>query len=121
MTRRWKTNGWRKGDRVSQYFSPVGRVLVGTVIRRGRALKVQFQNLAGKLVEMWPEGWALGEGQHEKTCRRCENVFRTDDARELFCGACNREELAAMRANPSNSNRFASPRWKHEDRGRRFR
>lgn len=121
MSARWKTNGWRAGDQVSKRFIPPLPVVIGSVVRRGRALKVQFVNAAGRTIEEWPEGWAFGAGRHEKTCRQCDNAFRTDDVSEIFCGACDRDELAAMRRNPSNSNRFASPRWKTEDRGRRFR
>ena len=114
----WRTTGWREGDRVSQYFSPIGRALTGTVVRRGRALKVEFEDAVGRPREAWPEGWCFGVGAHEKTCRACSNRFRADDAQEVLCGACDRDEVAAMHADPS-TNRPAV-RWRTED-GRRRR
>jgi hypothetical protein len=40
----------------------------------------------------WPDGWVLGIGSLEKTCRQCDQPYRTEERDSIFCPACDRLE-----------------------------
>ena len=80
---------WEDGDTVS-----MGN-LTGTVV----VLRRQSDNQPYRKVQIipsgrwvWPDGWKLGAGPHEKTCRQCDQPYYTNNVREVFCPACNRSD-----------------------------
>ena len=82
---------WQDGDVVSMGLG--GRIVGNVVVLKRQSdgkpyRKVQLQTGAWQ----WPDGWVLGAGPHEKTCRDCGQPYRTDDTREIFCPACNRSD-----------------------------
>lgn len=88
MTARWQTTNWQDGDAVT--LEALGHVLTGRVVVRGRAVRVQYTDLAGRARNEWPDGWAIGTGSRSDRCIECGNTFRSDDTTEVFCLPCNR-------------------------------
>jgi hypothetical protein len=94
---RWLTHNWQDGDVVEREFSN-GAVLTGRAVVRGRAVRVQYVDMAGRQRDEWPDGWCIGSGALQRSCPDCGNEFRTKAQQEIFCPPCNRRSAGKSSA-----------------------
>lgn len=85
---------WPAGTRVSLVIKGTTKTGVIVVIPRksdGQLFRmVQMDGPGDSRIgqRVWPDGWVLGIGKHERRCLEDQQRFRTDDPDADFCQLC---------------------------------
>lgn len=106
-----RTAAWRDGDVVQLRSTISDHVLTGTVVVRGRMIKVAYTDVAKRDRVEWPDGWVIGCGALDRTCAHCDHTFATDDQNEAFCPPCLRDEVGRSSAGFRVNRNHVGGRW----------